>query len=97
MSRGFIAALGGIAMTIFAWWSPWAWPAWPSIVAFDTFDHGAFAELSHTGQSIVTVLLIALNVAVWALIARALLWTVSAGISRLRTVRHSKIETSISK
>jgi hypothetical protein len=82
MSRGFIAALAGLAITIFAWWSPWAWAAWPSIVAFDTFDKGAFAELSHTGQSIVTVLLIALNVAVWALIARAVLWAGSRFVRR---------------
>lgn len=71
MSRGFICAVFGLAITFFAWYSPWAWPAWPSILAFDTFDHGGFAELSHTGQAAVTVLLIALNVAVWALIARA--------------------------
>lgn len=82
MSRGFIASLTGLAITIFAWWSPWAWPAWPSILAFDTFDHGAFAELSHTGQAAVTVLLIALNVAVWALIARALLWAGSRFVGK---------------
>lgn len=74
MSRGFMSALFGLAMTFFAWYAPWAWPAWPSILAFDTFDHGGFAELSHTGQSVVTVLLIALNVVVWALIARAVWW-----------------------
>ena len=76
MSRGFISAVFGLAITFFAWYSPWAWPAWPSILAFDTFDHGGFAELSHMGQAAVTVLLIALNVAVWALIARAGWWLV---------------------
>ena len=82
MSRGFIAALFGLAITIFAWWSPWAWPAWPSLLAFNTFDHGGFAELSHTGQAVVTVLLIALNVAVWAAIARVVLFAISRASRR---------------
>ena len=82
MSRGFIASLFGLAITFFAWWSPWAWPAWPSLLAFNAFDHGAFAELSHTGQAIVTVLLIALNVAVWAAIARVALFAISRASRR---------------
>lgn len=82
MSRGFLSALAGLAITFFAWWSPWAWPAWPSILAFDTFDHGGFAELTHTGQAIVTVLLIALNVAVWALIARTVMFAVTRATRR---------------
>lgn len=79
MSRGFIAALAGLAITIFAWFSPWVWPAWPSILVFDTFDHGGFAELSHNGQAAVTVLLIALNVAVWALIVRGV-WSLGCAV-----------------
>ena len=81
MSRGFISALVGLAITFFAWWSPWLWPAWPSYFAFK-LDHGGFAELSHTGQSIVTVLLIAFNVAAWGLVARALIWSADRVRSR---------------
>ena len=79
ISRGFASSLAGLAITFFAWYSPWAWPAWPSLLAFDTFDHGGFAELSHNGQAVVTVLLIALNVFVWA----AIVWSLDAGIRSL--------------
>ena len=81
ISRGFASSLAGLAITIFAWYSPWVWPAWPSILVFDTFDHGGFAELSHNGQAAVTVLLIALNVFVWAAIIRVL-WSVAARVAR---------------
>jgi len=74
MSRGFLSALVGLAITIYAWFAHSIWPAWPSILVFDTFDHGGFAELTHTGQAVVTILLIALNVAVWAVILRSLIW-----------------------
>jgi hypothetical protein len=73
MSRGFISALAGLAITIYAWFSGSVWPAWPSIFVFDTFDRGAFSELSHTGQAVVTILLIALNVAVWAIVVWVIL------------------------
>lgn len=72
MSRGFIAALAGLAITIFAWWSPWIWPAWPSIFVFNRIHD--FHEYSHSLQAVITVLLIAFNVAVWAFVARALIW-----------------------
>lgn len=72
MSRGFIAALAGLAITIFAWWSPWLWPAWPSIFVFNRIHD--FYEYSHSRQEVITVLLIALNVAAWAIVARALMW-----------------------
>ena len=29
-SAGFVAAIAGVAMTIFAWYGPWEWPAWPA-------------------------------------------------------------------
>jgi hypothetical protein len=86
MSRGFISALAGLAITIYAWFSGSVWPAWPSIFVFDTFDHGGFAELSHTGQAVVTILLIALNVAVWAGVVRVGL-AVASFTSRRRATR----------
>jgi len=75
MSRGFIAALVGLAITIFSWWSPWLWPAWPSIFIFRRLHD--FYEYSHTQQAVVTILLIAWNVAAWALLARGFLWILS--------------------
>ncbi|HEY4640763.1 MAG TPA: hypothetical protein VII75_05420 [Thermoanaerobaculia bacterium] len=75
MSRGFIAALVGLAITFAAWWSPWMWPAWPGIFALKRIHD--FYEYSHLQQTIVTILLIAWNVAVWALVARALIWILS--------------------
>ena len=35
ISRGFIAALGGIGMTLLAWFGSWAWPGWPASLALD--------------------------------------------------------------
>jgi hypothetical protein len=78
MSRGFISSLVGIAITIYAWFAHSVWPAWPSIVVFDALDHGGFAELSPIGRAIVTILLIALNVFVWAAIVRALCFAIDA-------------------
>ncbi len=82
MSRGFISALAGLGITIYAWFAHSIWPAWPSILVFDKFDHGGFAELTHTGQAIVTILLIALNVGVWAVILRAALWLIDRALRR---------------
>ena len=79
MSRGFIAALVGLAITFFAWWSPWIWPAWPSIFVFNRIHD--FHEYSHSRQAVITVLLIAFNVAAWALVARALIWSAAKVIS----------------
>jgi hypothetical protein len=75
MSRGFIAALVGLAITFFAWWSPWIWPAWPSIFVFNRIHD--FYEYSHSLQAVITVLLIAFNVAAWAFVARALIWMIN--------------------
>jgi hypothetical protein len=69
MSRGFIASLGGIAITILAWYGPWEWPAWPAFaiihVLFGT--HSNFADLPFATRAAVVIVLIVVNVAAWAL------------------------------
>ena len=68
MSRGFIAALAGIAMTLFAWYGPWAWPAWPAFTTIDVLfgSNTAFAELPFAVRAVTITMLIIVNVAFWA-------------------------------
>ncbi len=74
MSRGFIASLSGLAVTLFAWYGPWAWPAWPAFTAIDlVFGHTGFAEYPFAIRSAIVVLLIVLNVAFWGLVTYGLL------------------------
>ena len=72
MSRGFVAALAGIAMTIFAWYGPWEWPAWPALTLIDLVfgSHTAFAELPFATRAATITMLIIVNVAFWG----ALVW-----------------------
>jgi hypothetical protein len=65
MSRGFISALAGIAMTLFAWYGPWAWPAWPAFTLIDLLfgSNTAFADLPFATRTI--TMLIIVNVAFW--------------------------------
>jgi hypothetical protein len=84
VSRGFVSSLAGLAITFYAWFSHSIWPGWPAIVVFDTLDRGRFSELSHAGQAVVTVLLIALNVAVWALAVQIAWWIVRRSASASR-------------
>lgn len=66
-SRGFIAALGGIAVTLLAWYGSWSWPGWPASVAIDVIGRFSdFADLPRFTKSIVVVLLIIINVGTWA-------------------------------
>lgn len=68
MSRGFIAALAGIAMTLFAWFGPWAWPAWPALAIIDVVfgSNTAFGELPFGTRAITVTVLIMVNVMFWA-------------------------------
>src|SRR5438093_12408866 len=71
MSRGFICATFGVAMTLFSWFSPWAWPAWPALTTMRLLvgTQTSFADLSYAVRGAVVVLLIIVNVGVWAAIA----------------------------
>jgi hypothetical protein len=72
ISRGFIAALGGIAMTLLAWFGSWAWPGWPASFALDLLGRFRdFPELPRIVKASVVVLLIIVNVGVWAGLIRA--------------------------
>jgi hypothetical protein len=74
MSRGFIAALAGIAMTLFAWYGPWAWPAWPAFTLIDLLfgSNTAFSELPLATRAATITMLIVVNVAFWG----AVVWMV---------------------
>jgi hypothetical protein len=67
MSRGFIAALAGIAMTLFAWYGPWAWPAWPAFTLIDIFfgSNTAFADLPLATRAATITMLIIVNTMFW--------------------------------
>ena len=68
MSRGFTAALAGIAMTLFAWFGPWAWPAWPAFTAIHLLFGGnaALAGRPFNERATMVVVLIVINVTFWA-------------------------------
>ena len=57
-------------MTLFAWYGPWAWPAWPAFTAIDlVFGHSGFSDYPFPAQSAIVTFLIVLNVAFWGAIA----------------------------
>lgn len=63
-------------MTIFAWFSPWVWPAWPALTVLDlafTPDQ-PFAALAPWMKTLVIAGLIALNVAFWTGVFHAIVW-----------------------
>jgi len=68
MSRGFVCALAGIGMTLFAWYGPWVWPAWPAFgvihVVFGSIDWNR--DLSFAQRAAALVVLTALNSGFWA-------------------------------
>jgi multisubunit Na+/H+ antiporter MnhB subunit len=68
-SRSFVSALLGVAMTLFAWYGPWAWPAAPGFFVLRTFFGGGYDELAYAARVGVIVLLIAVNVGAWAVVA----------------------------
>jgi hypothetical protein len=83
MSRSFISALIGLAMTLLAWYGPWAWPAWPAFTAISlVFGRTGFADYPFAVRSAIVVLLIVLNVSFWGAIAYGLMRLVARGIRR---------------
>lgn len=70
MSRGFVCCLIGIGLTIFSWFGPWAWPAWPALTVIDSAygSNSNFAEEPFNTRAAVVVGLIVLNVATWAVV-----------------------------
>jgi peptide-methionine (S)-S-oxide reductase len=62
VSRGFVAVLVGFAVTIFSWFSPWAWPAWPALALLRVAPRAG----TYGGRAVFVVLLIILNTAFWA-------------------------------
>ncbi len=90
MSRGFLAALAGIAMTLFAWFGPWAWPAWPAFTAIGlVFGKGGFSELPYGAKAITVVALIVLNVAFWAGVT-SLVVSFFYGLKNISTARRAR-------
>ncbi|MBV8545047.1 MAG: hypothetical protein JO093_22685 [Acidobacteria bacterium] len=73
VSRGFLSALGGIGMTLLAWFGSWAWPGWPASFAIDLLGFTDFAEFPRLAKSGVVVLLIIINVGTWAAVIRGAL------------------------
>ena len=58
-------------MTIFSWYAPWAWPAWPALGAIKILvgTQTDFADLPNMIKGAVDLLLIVINIAAWALAA----------------------------
>ena len=61
----------GIAMTLFSWWSPWAWPAAPALAMIRILigTQTSFADLPYATRATIFVALMVINVAAWALAA----------------------------
>lgn len=80
-SAGFLHALAGIAMTIFSWYSPWAWPALPALTLLELIG-GETGWLDHgqTVRGVILVTLIIINVSAWG----ALSWLIAGSVRRLR-------------
>ncbi len=80
MSRNFISALIGLAMTLLAWYGPWAWPAWPAFTAISlVFGRTGFADYPFALRSAIVVFLIILNVSFWGAIAWGLMRLAARG------------------
>ena len=85
VSRGFVCTLIGLGMTVFSWFGPWAWPAWPALTVLDLVfggSGGSFAELPFRLRAATIVGLIAINSAAWAVAAAAASAVLSAIIKR---------------
>jgi hypothetical protein len=65
-SHGFIASVAGLAMTLFSWYAPWEWPAWPALTTLHLVFGSGFGDLSYGGRAAAMVALIAVNTGAWA-------------------------------
>ena len=67
--------MAGIAITVLAWFGPWAWPAWPALVLLDLAfsPPRSLASLPFGIRSAVVVVLMGINVGFWGVIC-ALAW-----------------------
>jgi len=86
LSRGFACAIFGVAMTLFSWFAPWAWPAWPALTTMRILvgTQTSFADLPYAERGAIIVLLIAINIAFWAAGAWLVWWSVQRLIARRR-------------
>jgi hypothetical protein len=78
LSRAFVCTLIGIAMTVFSWYGPWEWPAWPAFALLHLiFGNGAsWQELPYATRGAVLIGLIVVNSGFWALIAASVWFAV---------------------
>jgi hypothetical protein len=90
LSRGFICTMFGIGMTLFSWFGPWAWPAWPALTTMRILvgAQTSFADLPYATRGAILVLLIAINIACWA----AAGWVVWWAAQRMTTRRRPAVE-----
>ena len=80
-SHGFLHSLVGIALTIFSWYSPWAWPAAPALVMLELIGgETEWLERGYNARAVILTLLIVINVGFWALVS----WLVAVAAGRLR-------------
>ena len=80
-SRGFVHSLFGVALTIFSWYSPWAWPAWPALTMLDLIGGDtSWLERGYNARAAILTLLIMINVGFWAVLT----WLIVEGVKRLR-------------
>ena len=88
MSRGFLCIVFGLAMTLFGWYAPWAWPSLPALMMVRLFagTHFDLGDLPNSQRGAMLVLMIVINSAFWALVAFSL-WT---GIRRLASARDAR-------
>jgi hypothetical protein len=82
MSRGFVCSLFGIGMTVFSWYGPWEWPAWPAFaVLHAVFGSGtSWQELPYAARGAVLIVLIIVNSGFWGGLA-ALMWHLAKRVS----------------
>jgi len=76
MSKGFLSALAGVALTLLGWYGPWTWPALPGIFVLDALIEptGLFSDGPYLVRAAILVLLIAVNIAAWGVLVRLVLW-----------------------